>query len=65
MWYLKRGYSDGAIFNFQISGQIFINENCHNSRTSNYIGMKLERMAKLNKKTTTVAMFDDDVMSSN
>ena len=34
--------SDGVISNFRISGQSLIKENFHNSRTSNYIKMKLE-----------------------
>ena len=34
--------SDGVISNFRISGQSLIKENFHNSRTSNYINMKLE-----------------------
>ena len=33
--------SDGAISDFRISGQSFINGNCHNSRTSDDIDMKL------------------------
>ena len=59
MWYLNQGYSDGAIFNFQISGQILVNKNCHNSRTSNYIGMKLERVTRLDKKTAAGVRYDD------
>ena len=43
--------SDGTISDFQISGQAFIEENCHNSRTSNDIDVKLELVTKLEKKT--------------
>ena len=32
--------ADKSISDFRISGQLFINENCHNSRTSHDIDMK-------------------------
>ena len=35
--------SDGGISDFLISGQSFLKENCHNSRTSDDIDMKLEK----------------------
>ena len=41
--------SDGRISDFQISGQPFIEENCH-SRTSNDIDVKLGPVTKLDKK---------------
>ena len=41
--------SDGSISDFWISGHALINENCHNSRTSNDIDMKLEPVTKLDK----------------
>ena len=39
-----------SISDFQISGQSFIKRNCHNSRTSDYIDMKLGPVTKLVKK---------------
>ena len=41
---------DGGISDFRISGQSFIKENCHNSRTSDDIDMKLGPVTKLDKK---------------
>ena len=41
---LKRGY-----FLFRISGQSLIKENCHNSRKSDDIDMKLGPVTKLDK----------------
>ena len=35
--------SDGGISDFLISGQSLLKENCHNSRTSDDIDMKLEK----------------------
>ena len=43
---------DDCISDFQISGQSFINENCHNRRTSHDIGMKLGAVIKLGKTNT-------------
>ena len=43
--------SDGGISDFQISGQLFIEENWHNSRTGNDIDVKLGPVTKLEKKT--------------
>ena len=43
-------YSDGDIFDFWIFGQSFINENCHNSRTSHDIDIKLGLVTKLDKR---------------
>ena len=42
--------SDGGISDFRISGQSFIKENCHNSRTSDNIDMRLGPITELNKK---------------
>ena len=39
-----------SISDFQIYGQSFIKRNCHNSRTSDYIDMKLGPVTKLVKK---------------
>ena len=47
--------SDRGISNFGISGQSLINKNCHNSRTSNHIDMKLGPLTKLNKRNTTTS----------
>ena len=58
--------SDGSISDFWISSQSLIKENCHNSRTSDDIGMKLGPRTKLDKrKKTTSKKFDDDAMSEN
>ena len=52
--------------NFQISGQSFIKENCHNSRTSDNIDLKLGPVTKLDKKNkATSKKFDDGFMSEN
>ena len=51
----------GIISDFRSSGQSFINENSHNSRTSLNIDMKLGPITKLDKKNTaTSKKFDDD-----
>ena len=42
--------SDGFIFDFWISGQFFIKENCLNSRTSDDIDMKLGPVTKFDKR---------------
>ena len=56
--------SDGAISDFQISGQSLIKLNCHNCRTSDGIDMKLRPVNKIDKKhRATLTKFDDDVMS--
>ena len=56
-----RGISD-----FRISCQSFIKENCHNSRTSDDIDMKLGPVTKLDKRNkTTSKKIDVDVMSEN
>ena len=58
--------SDGDISDFWISGQPLIKENCHNSRTSNDIDMKLGPVTKIDKRNkTTSKKFDDDVMSKH
>ena len=58
--------SDGGISDFRISGQSLIKENCHNSRTSDGIDMKLGPVTKLDKKNkTTSKKIDNNVMSEN
>ena len=57
--------SDGGIPDFQISGQSLIKENCHNSRTSDDIDMKLEPVTKLDKRKQGQKKFDYDVISEN
>ena len=43
-----------------------INKNCHNSRTSNDIDMKLGPVTKLDRKNMgTPKQFDDDAASAN
>ena len=56
--------SNGGISDFQISGQPFIEENCHNSRTSNDIDVKLGPVTKLEKKITTIPKKSDDGVTS-
>ena len=54
----------GYFSDFHISGQSLIKRNCHNSRISDDIDMKLGPVTKLDKKNkTTSKKFDDDVMS--
>ena len=58
--------SDGGISDFRISGQSFIKETCHNSRTSDEFDMKPGPVTKLDKRNKTKSKkFDDDVMSEN
>ena len=52
--------SDGSISDFQISGQSFIEENYHNSRTSNGIDVKPGPVTKLEKKNTVISKKSDD-----
>ena len=42
--------SDGGISDLRISGQSLIKENCHNSRTSDDIDMKLGPITELDKR---------------
>ena len=58
--------SNGGISDFWISVQFLIKENCHNSRTSDDIDMKLEPVTKLDKRNkTTSKKIDDEVMLEN
>ena len=54
--------SDGGISYFRISGQSFIKENCHNSRTNDDIDMKLGPVTKRDKRNKTTSKNDNDVM---
>ena len=59
---------DGGIFDFPISGQSLIKENCHklHSRTGVDIDMKLGPASKLDKRNITPAKENDDyIMSKN
>ena len=47
--------SDGGISDFRISGQSLIKENCHNSKTSDDIDMKLGPVTKLDKRNKTTS----------
>ena len=61
-----RQNSDGCISDFWISGQSFIKENCHNSRTTDDIDMKLRPVTKRYKRNkTTLKKIYDDVMAEN
>ena len=42
-----------------------MNENCHKSRTSNDVDMKLGPVTKLDKRKATSSKLDDDVVSVN
>ena len=57
---------DRGISDFVISGQSLIKTNCHNSRTSDDIDMKLRPVTKIDMKNkTTSKTFDDNVMLEN
>ena len=47
--------SDGDISDFQISGQPLIKEDCHNSRTSDNIDIKIGAVTKLYKRHKTTS----------
>ena len=47
--------SDEGISDFRISDQSLLKENCHNSRTSDDIGMKLRPVTKLDKRNKTTS----------
>ena len=56
----------GCISDFWISGQFLIKENCHNSRTSDNIGIKLGPVTEIyNRNKATSKEFGDDVMLTN
>ena len=58
--------SEGGISDFRISGQSLIKENCHNSRISDDIDMKLGPVTKLEKRNKITSKISDvDVMSEN
>ena len=49
-----------------ISGQSLIKRNCHNSRTSGHINMKLGAVTKIDKRSKAMSRkFDDDARSEN
>ena len=55
-----------SISGFWISVQSHIKRNCHNSRTSDDIDMKLGPVPNLDKRNKkTSKKFDDEVMSEN
>ena len=47
--------SDRGISDFRISGQSLMKENCHNSRTSDDIDLKLGPVTKLDKRKKTTS----------
>ena len=56
----------GFFSNLRISSKSLIKENCHNSRTSDGIDMKLGTVTELDKRNkATSKTFYDDAMSSN
>ena len=58
--------SDVFISDFRISGQSLIKEKFHNSRNSDDIDKKLERVTKFDKRNKTASKkVDIDVMSEN
>ena len=61
-----RQNADGGISDFWISGQSLIKEDCHNSRTSDDIDMKLGAVTKLYERNkTTSKKFNSEVMLEN
>ena len=51
----------GGISDFRISGQSFINENCHNSGSSHDINTKLGPVTELDKRNmANLEKFDED-----
>ena len=53
-----------CISDFRISGQSLIKKNCHNSRTSDDIYIKLGAVTKIDKRNKTPSKkSDEDVMS--
>ena len=57
---------DGGISDFRHSAQALLKENCHNSRTSYDIDMKLGPLTKIHKRNKkTSKKFGDNVMSEN
>ena len=58
--------SDVSISNLRISGQLLINENCHNSGNNSNIQMKLRPITKLDKRNTaTLKKVNYDDLSTN
>ena len=58
--------SDGGICDCRVSGQSLIKENCHNSRNSHDIDMKLGPVTKTHKINKTPSKeIDDDAMTEN
>ena len=58
--------SDRHISNFQISGQSFIKNICHNSIISNYIEMKLGPVSRIDKGNTAMSKkVDNDFILVN
>ena len=58
--------SNGGISDLWISGQSILKENCHNSRASDDIDMKLGLVTKFDKRNkTTSKTFDGDVTAAN
>ena len=58
--------ADEGICDSRISGQSLINENCHNSGTSDDIDMTLRRITKRDKTNKeTLKKFNDDNMPAN
>ena len=53
----------GKTSDFRISGQSLMKENCHNSRISNDIDMKLGPVTKFNKRNKTTSK--NSTMSSS
>ena len=47
--------SDGGISDFWISGQSFIKKNCHKSRISHDIDIKIGPVTRLDKGNTTLS----------
>ena len=61
-----RQNTESGISDFKISGQCLKKENCYNSKTVNYIDMKIGQATKLDKRKQMMSKkLDDNVMSEN
>ena len=60
------GQKSDGVFPIRISGQSLIKENCHNSRASDDIDIKLGPVTKLDKRNKTMSQkIEDNIMSEN
>ena len=62
--YSTQSHDIGSTSDFRISGRSLIKRNCHNTRVSDDIDMKLGPVTKFDKRNN-VKKFDGDVMSED